>query len=232
MEFCAQQQLFNPPPPPPSTTKRCPSPAAPSSTARASWPRPRHPAVGLLCWSSRRPSLAALQVTTASTTTNAARSSDSEGICFKNIILDTKLPREGKFFELEMTVRDCDLDVYGVVNNAVYAGYIETARQEMAARLGVCTGSIVRTGRAMALSELNVKYFAPLKRGAKFVVMVRVVQIKGVRMFMEHLIATLPDRKLVLEAMATVVCLNQDYRPTRMFPEMANLLHFFSHPSN
>ena len=100
-----------------------------------------------------------------------------------------------------MTVRDCDLDMYGVVNNAVYASYIETgllhhptnprikhvlslvihfqtsgpygygnhvhmqysARQEMAASLGVCTSSIVRTGRAMALSELNVKYFAPLK---------------------------------------------------------------------
>lgn len=130
-----------------------------------------------------------------------------------------------------MTVRDCDLDVYGVVNNAVYAGYIEIARQEMLASLGVCTASIVRTDRAMALSELNVKYFAPLKRGAKFVVMVRVVQIKGVRMLMEHLIATLPDRKLVLEATATVVCLNQEYRPTRMFPEMAKLLPFFSHPN-
>jgi len=35
--------------------------------------------------------------------------------------------RAGKFFELEMTVRDCDIiDVSGVVNNAVYAGYIET----------------------------------------------------------------------------------------------------------
>ncbi|CAD6250018.1 unnamed protein product [Miscanthus lutarioriparius] len=228
MEFCArQQQLFNLPPPP--TTKRCPRPAA-QSTARAAWPRSRHPAVGLLRWSSRRPSLAAALQVTASTTTNAARS--SEVICFKNIVRDTKLPRAGKFFELEMTVRDCDLDMYGVVNNAVYASYIETARQEMAASLGVCTSSIVRTGRAMALSELNVKYFAPLKRGAMFVVMVRVVQIKGVRMLVEHLIATLPDRKLVLEAMATVVCLNEDYRPTRMFPEMANLLHFFSHPSN
>lgn len=96
--------------------------------------------------------------------------------------------------------------------------------------------------------------------------MVRVVGIRGVRMLMEHLIATLPERKvrtslavppvivvtrckhllkhtiesayiygrmqqLVLEAMATVVCLNEDYRPTRMFPEMANLLHFFSHPN-
>jgi hypothetical protein len=33
----------------------------------------------------------------------------------------------------------------------------------MLASLGVCTASIVRTDRAMALSELNVKYFAPLK---------------------------------------------------------------------
>ncbi|KAG0534827.1 hypothetical protein BDA96_04G313500 [Sorghum bicolor] len=226
MEFCArQQQVFNlppPPPPTPTTKRRQPAP----SSARVAWPRSRRPAVGLLCWSSRRHSLT-LQVTAATTTTTSTNT-----ICFKNIIQDTKLPRAGKFFELEMTVRDCDIDVSGVVNNAVYAGYIETARQEMLASLGVCTSSIVRTGRAMALSELNVRYFAPLKRGAKFVVMVRVVQIKGVRMLMEHLIATLPDRKLVLEAMATVVCLNQDYRPTRMFPEMANLLHFFSHPSN
>jgi hypothetical protein len=101
----------------------------------------------------------------------------------------------------------------------------------MLASLGVCTASIVRTDRAMALSELNVKYFAPLKvtffivhefgiharfcmnaymyilqqRGAKFVVMVRVVQIKGVRMLMEHLIATLPDRKVRLGGIYTLV---------------------------
>nr|CAB3447431.1 unnamed protein product [Digitaria exilis] len=215
MEFCAQHR-FNLPPP---NTKQ---PPASSATASAGAAR-AHPADDLLGRSSR-PSRALLQVTA----TKNAR--PSEVVCVNNTIRHTRLPRPGRFFELEMTVRDCELDKYGVVNNAIYAGYIETARQEMVARLGVCTGTIARTGRAMALSELNVKYFAPLKRGTKFVVMVRVVGIKGVRMRMEHLIATLPERKLVLEAMATVVCLNKDYRPTRMFPEMANLLHFFSHP--
>ncbi|CAN6245433.1 unnamed protein product [Urochloa humidicola] len=220
MEFCAQQRFFNLPPP-----KAKQTPASAGAAARAGWPRSAHPAVNIGRISrSLRPSRA-LQVTA---TSNAGPS--SQVICTKNIIQDTTLPREGKFFELEMTVRDCELDKYGVVNNAVYAGYIETARQEMIASLGVCTASIARTGRAMALSsELNVKYLAPLKRGAKFVVMVRVVGIKGVRMLMEHLIATLPERKLVLEAMATVVCLNEDYRPTRMFPEMENLLRFFAH---
>jgi len=36
-------------------------------------------------------------------------------------------------------------------------------------------------------------------------------------------------RQLVLEATATVVCLNKDYRPTRVFPEVASKLRrFFS----
>jgi hypothetical protein len=46
-----------------------------------------------------------------------------------------------------------------------------------------------------------------------FVVMVRVVQIKGVRMLVEHLIATLPDRKVGrLSPIYTLV--TSDHRPT------------------
>ncbi|KAF8765473.1 hypothetical protein HU200_008620 [Digitaria exilis] len=152
-----------------------------------------------------------------------------EAICTNSAGLGTKLSSGNKFFPVEMTVRDCDLDQYGVVNNAVYAYYIEKAREEVASRLGISIVSIASTGRAMAISELNLKFFAPLKRGARFVVMVRVVQIKGARMIMEHTVETLPERKLVLEAKATIVCLNKDYRPTRLFPDVVSkLLRYFS----
>ncbi|KAL5208598.1 hypothetical protein ABZP36_033033 [Zizania latifolia] len=159
----------------------------------------------------------------------APNSRSHEAISTKtNTNQDAKL-RVDKFYELEMSVRDCELDKYGVVNNVVYARYIEQAREELATSLGVSTSSIACTGNAMALSELNLKYFTPLKRGDKFVVKVRIAQIRGARIYVEHFIEMLPDRKLVLEATATVACLNREYRPTRVFPDLSSkLLHFFS----
>ncbi|KAF8702392.1 hypothetical protein HU200_032767 [Digitaria exilis] len=129
--------------------------------------------------------------------------------------------RKDKFFEIEMNVRDDELDEYGVVNNAIYASYLHSGRDVVLEKLGISVDYWTSTGNAMALSELNLKYFAPLRSGDRFVVKVKPVQIKGVRMIVEHKIETLPDRKLVLEGRATVVCLNKDFRPTRVFPELS-----------
>ncbi|KAI5004190.1 hypothetical protein ZWY2020_031433 [Hordeum vulgare] len=155
----------------------------------------------------------------------------SRGACGDSQETKLRSSRADKFFEVEMTVHDNDLDQYGVVNNAIYVAYIHNVREEMAASIGFGMASIAHTGNAMALLELNLKYFKPLLRGAKFVVKVRLVQIKGARIFVDHFIETLPDHELVLEATATVICLNKDYRPTRVFPEMSSRLQqlFSSH---
>ncbi|XP_062217786.1 acyl-acyl carrier protein thioesterase TE1, chloroplastic-like [Phragmites australis] len=220
----------------PPNTKQPPPPSASSAGA---WARSSHFAGVLLAQPCPRRARA-LKVAAPN-----SRPLD-EAICTKNISHGTKLRfslpyvyvcmypwstryRADKIFQVEMTVRDCELDQHGVVHNAAYATYIGKAREGLAASLGISRDSIARTGKAMALSELDLKYFTPLMRGARFVVMVRVVQIKGVRMLVEHFIETLPERKLVLEATATVVFLNKDYRPTRVFSEVSSkLLHFSS----
>ncbi|XP_008646024.3 acyl-acyl carrier protein thioesterase ATL4, chloroplastic isoform X3 [Zea mays] len=147
-----------------------------------------------------------------------------------SIVDDAMYRDDDKFCLVEMEVRDCELDQYGLVSSDVYVDYLENAREVFASRLGIGRDSIARTGNALALSEQKLNYYTPLKRGARFVVMVRVVQIKGARMVLEHFVETLPpERKLVLEATATVVFLDKDYRPTRVFPEVASKmrLHFF-----
>jgi acyl-CoA thioester hydrolase len=117
-------------------------------------------------------------------------------------------------YALEMSVRDYELDLQGIVNNSVYQNYLEHARHEYLLSKNVDFAALHEQGVDLVVSRVEIDYKYPLTSGNKFVVKLNTRKEGHLRMIFEQWIERLPDHKLMIAAKITGVCLKNG-RPVK-----------------
>lgn len=121
-------------------------------------------------------------------------------------------------FVLQLSVRDYECDLQGVVNNAVYQNYLEHARHEFLKSHGVHFADVTRAGIHLVVVRAELDYRQSLVSGDEFRVETRMQQVSRLKFAFRQDIIRNSDNKEILNALITGVALNEQGRP--YMPEM------------
>lgn len=125
---------------------------------------------------------------------------------------------------LEMTVRDYECDVQGIVNNSVYLNYLEHARHRYLLERGVDFVEMASLGSNMVVTRIEVDYLLPLRTGDSFTVISRIERVSRLRFAFAQEIRR-PDGALVLRGSVLGTVVDRKGRPImpreldRLLPE-------------
>lgn len=125
-------------------------------------------------------------------------------------------------FKLELSVRDYECDLQGIVNNAVYQNYLEHARHEYLKSVGIDFAALTQKGTNLVVIRAELDYKFPLKSGDKFMVGVNFVRESRLKFAFYQDIYRLPDVTLIMKAKVIGTSLNQKGRP-EIAPEIDRL---------
>ncbi len=117
------------------------------------------------------------------------------------------MKEESYVYELEFEVRDYEVDLQGIVNNANYQHYLEHARHRFLLSRNVDFAQLHAEGKDLIVSRVEIDYKSPLRSGDSFMVKLRVVKEGLLRIVFEQAIFRLPDQKLIVKARVVGVCL-------------------------
>ena len=108
-------------------------------------------------------------------------------------------------FQLEMEVRDYELDCEQIVNNANYLHYMEHTRHKFCQEAGLPFIEMHKNGIDAVVRKIEMEYFTPLMSGDKFLSCIR-IERKGPRYIFYQDIYKLTGEK-VIEGIVTAVIL-------------------------
>ena len=128
-------------------------------------------------------------------------------------------------FSIEMSVRDYELDMQGIVNNAVYQYYLEHARHEFLHHHGIDFADLTERGVVLVVKTIAMDFKNSLKSKDKFKVQVETFKDGHLKLIFKQTITRLSDNKVALSANVTGVCLvNGRLVKPETIPEINNFL--------
>lgn len=120
-------------------------------------------------------------------------------------------------FSFEMKVRDYECDMQGIVNNAVYQHYLETARHEFLESRGVSFAELTQMGTIVVVIRAEIDYLSPLRASELFKVSVVVRQHSRLKLVFEQSITRMVDDAEILTAKIYAAALKDFKKP--FFPD-------------
>jgi acyl-CoA thioester hydrolase len=117
-------------------------------------------------------------------------------------------------FTHEMSVRDYECDIQGIVNNGVYQNYLEHVRHLYLRSVGLDFAEYARKGINLVVVRAELDYRHPLTSGDRFLVGLNLVRESRLRFAFQQDIYRLPDERPVLNAKVIGTALNARGRPT------------------
>ena len=122
----------------------------------------------------------------------------------------------GEPARLTLKVRHYEVDEYGHVNHANYVHYLEAARVEALAEIGLSLPEMRRQGYLIVAVALAVKYHAPAYPGETLEIVTAIREIRGARSIWAQEIYETTRRRLLVTAEVTGAFTTEAGRPLRI----------------
>lgn len=120
---------------------------------------------------------------------------------------------ENSPYQVEMSVRDYECDIQGIVNNAVYQNYLEHARHEYLKNVGVNFTELAQQGINLVVVRIELDYKLPLRSGDDFYVTVQMEKESRIKFAFMQSIYRKQDDRLMLTGKVTGTSLAENGRP-------------------
>lgn len=114
---------------------------------------------------------------------------------------------------IDLTVRDYECDMQGVVNNAIYQNYLEHARHLLLRNIGIDFDEMTKRGIMLTVIRVELDYKFPLVSRSKFRIDTIMERISPLRIAFFQNIYLIPENKLVLSGKVTGTSINSRRRP-------------------